>query len=106
MPHTISGSLGPSGAGTSVFFSSGAFFPQVGPTIIADALGNFTSGSLQDNATYNVTPVLFGAEFSPSVRPIALGTTNVTGINWPGWSSYYPLLPPDNVDSFNRNGVA
>ncbi len=105
MTHTISGTLGSSGSGASVFFSFGIDVAQVGPAAIADAGGNFTSGPLPDNTTYNVTPVLFGAEFSPAVRAIALATADVTGVNWFGVSSYYALSAPDNVDSFNRGGV-
>src|SRR6266850_8474031 len=104
MAHTISGSLGPSGAGATVFFSSNPPPPndvwkQVGTGIIADGSGNFTSDLLPDNDTYHVTPVLYGAEFSPAVRTVVLVTTNITGINWIGVDYYYHLLAPDNVES-------
>lgn len=106
MTNTISGSLGKSGGGATVFFTeqTSGFNSQQGAPVIADVNGNFTSPPLASSATYKVIPCLFGAEFSPFSQTVVLGTSNVTGINWSAALSYYNLVQ-HNFDSFNRGGV-
>jgi hypothetical protein len=104
--NTISGSLGTSGAGASVFFveTASGFFSQQKAAAIADANGNFTSLGLAQNATYLVIPVLYGAEFSPFSQSVPVVTSNVTGVNWSGSPSSYHLVQKFS-DTMNRGGV-
>lgn len=104
--YTISGSLGTSGAGATVFFTEQASgnYNQQGTPPIADSNGNFTSAALPPNATYKVIPVLYGAEFSPFSQTVNLVTSNIAGINWTGSPSAYHLVQGFS-DTFNRANV-
>jgi hypothetical protein len=111
--NSISGSLGAAGAGATVFLTlnitggdpsgyAGLWMEQA--ETVADGSGNYSFAGLTSNpfdflgvstngsvVGYRITPVLFGAEFTPFSSDQVLSGSDITGVNF-SVSSHYSLV--------------
>lgn len=107
--HTVSGNvLGQGGAGATVTLSGGG----VTTTVTADASGHYAAPSLFPG-TYTISPSNTNAAFSPAMQTVAIGSADVTGINFTGSnlcpceSIWQPTVVPvaANVDAGDGTSV-
>lgn len=73
---TLSGNLGPSGAGAAVNLTGAST-----ASTVADSGGNFTFFELL-NGAYTITPSKTGIAFSPASLPTFVNGANLTGVNF------------------------
>src|ERR1700676_5166695 len=83
MAHTITGNCGIAGANVQWVGAISAGVTTVGH-VTADGSGNYTTGSVLPDGTYQITPYSPGNIFSPSFQSITVSGADISGVNFIG----------------------